>query len=66
MMNVGLRCNPDVTIAKDGRHKVVCVLAPGQKIKGICQWVLQVANVPQLLYVSMPIPGISVKKQRKG
>ena len=52
MMNVGLGSNPNVSITKNGRHKGVCVLAFGQIFKGVCQWVLQVANVPQLLYVS--------------
>ena len=52
MMNVRLRSNPNVSITKNGRHKGVCVLASGQIFKGVCQWVLQVANVPQLLYVS--------------
>ena len=52
MMNVRLRSNPNVSITKDSRHKVVCGLGLGQIISRFCQGVLQVANVPQLLYVS--------------
>lgn len=49
MMNVGLRSNPNVTVAKNGRHTVVGVLPPGQIYWGVCQWVHQVANVPRLV-----------------
>jgi hypothetical protein len=52
MMNVGLCTNPDVPVTKTGWRNAVWVLAAGQIVWGVCQWILQVANVPQLLYVS--------------
>jgi hypothetical protein len=56
MMNVGLCTNPDVPVTEKGRHQAVWVLAAGHVVWGVCQWVLQVANVPQPFYVSPDMP----------
>lgn len=66
MMNMWLLHNPNVAFAECGRHEIRGILTRGQVFWGVNQWVLQVANVPQLLYVSRAVVWHMVNKQGKG